>query len=447
MSGNPPKFDLTEVQKEARKRLNGLATHISLYGGSRSGKTFLIIRNIIIRALKAPNTHHAIFRFRLNSIKASIIFGTLPKVMALCFPELTDWRKGLNKTDWFLTLPNGSEIWFGGLDSNERTEKILGNEYSTIYFNETSQIPWESRVLAISRLAELSPLKLKAYYDLNPSAKTHWTYRLFFEKKDPESKQPLSRPENYDHFQINPISNVHNLAENYLDELNDLPEKAKKRFLYGEYSDDNDMALWNDTILSKNRVLGKEGTLPDWLRVIVAVDPSGSKGVDDYRSDEIGIAVVALGTDGHGYLLEDLSGRYSPEEWGNVVASAYERHKADRVVGEKNFGGDMVRAIVHSVDSQIPYQEVHASRGKVARAEPISSLYEQGKIHHVGYFPEVEDQMCFFMPHGYQGLKSPDRADAVIWGFTELFPKMTKREDRNWKPPKVIDIGHDRFKR
>lgn len=346
-----------------------------------------------------------------------------------------------------MRLPNGSEIWFGGLDDSDRTEKILGNEYSTIYYNETSQVPWSSRVLAISRLAEKSSLKLKAYYDLNPSAKTHWTYRLFMEKKDPDTKEPLSRPENYDSFQLNPIDNLKNLAENYLEELEDLPDKARKRFLYGQYSDENDLALWNDIILSENRRLGKEGSLPNWLRVVVAVDPSGSSGKDDFRSDEIGIAVVALGTDGHGYLLEDLTDRYSPEEWGQVVASAYERHKADRVVGEKNFGGDMVRSTIHAVNNVIPYQDVHASRGKVVRAEPISALYEQGKIHHVGYFPELEDQLCFFMPHGYQGLKSPDRADAAIWGFTELFPGLTRRDDKNWTPPPVVGLpsGADRF--
>jgi len=191
-------------------------------------------------------------------------------------------------------------------------------------------------------------------------------------------------------------------------------------------------------MLAQNRVLGQEGTLPDWLRVVVAVDPSGCNGDIDSRSDEIGITVCALGTDGHGYLLEDLSGKYKPEKWGQIAVDAYKRHMADAIVGESNFGGDMVRAVIHAVDSDVNYKDVHASRGKVVRAEPIAALYERERIHHVGYFPEVEDQMCSMTQSGYQGITSPDRADSAVWGFTELFPGMTKTaESENWKPPAV----------
>lgn len=431
-------FKLTVAQDKARDVLISDATHCCLGGGSRSGKTFLLLRMIIIRALKSPGSRHAVFRFRFNAIKASVIYDTLPKVFNLCFPGL--WNpKSLNKTDWFYTLPNGSEIWFGGLDDKERTEKVLGNEYATIYLNETSQIPWASRVLVMSRLAQKTDnLKLKAYYDLNPAAKTHWVYRLFIEKKDPETKQPVARPFNYSYYKINPIDNIENLDPEYIHELDDLPEKARKRFKLGDFADDTDGALWTEELLAQNRVLGQEGTLPDWLRVIVAVDPSGCNGDPDTRSDEIGITVCALGTDGHGYLLEDLSGKYGPEKWGQIAVAAYERHKADRVVGEINFGGDMVRSVIHAVDSNVAYGEVHASRGKIARAEPISALYERKKIHHVGYFPEIEDQFCSMTQSGYQGLKSPDRADSAVWGFTELFPGMTKKaDDTNWKKPPV----------
>lgn len=430
-------FKLTVAQDKARDMLISDAVHCCLGGGSRSGKTFLLIRMVIIRALKAPNSRHAIFRFRFNAIKASVIYDTLPKVFALCWPGL--WNKdSLNKTDWFYTLPNGSEIWFGGLDDKERTEKILGQEYATIYFNETSQIPWASRVLAISRLAQKTDnLRLKAYYDLNPGAKTHWVYKLFIEKKDPETKQLIPRPDNYGYYTINPFDNKENLDPEYLRELEDLPEKARKRFKDGLFADDTEGCLWSEELLAQNRRLGQEGTLPDWLRVVVSVDPSGCSGPEDTRSDEVGITVEALGTDGHGYLLEDLSGRYGPEQWGQIVVSAYERHKADRVVGEKNFGGDMVRAVIHAVDSNVAYTEVNASRGKVARAEPISALYERNKIHHVGYFPELEDQMCSMTQSGYQGLKSPDRVDSAVWGFTELFPGMTKKAEDNWTPPTI----------
>ena len=442
-------FSLTVAQDKARDVLISDAVHCCLGGGSRSGKTFLLLRMLLVRALKEPLSRHAIFRFRFNSIKASIIYDTLPRVISTCFPELPSVNEMLNKTDWFMTLPNESEVWFGGLDDKERTEKILGQEYATIYFNEVSQIPWASRVLAISRLAQKTKLSLKAYYDLNPAAKTHWSYRLFIEKRDPLSKNPLRRPENYAYYQINPIDNITNIAPEYMAELEDLPEMARRRFLYGEFADYSDGALWTEELLAQNRKLvGDDVVLPDMLRITVNVDPSGSSGEEDKRSDEIGITVTGLGIDGHGYLLADLSGRYKPEKWGQIARDAFLNYNADRVVGEQNYGGDMVRAVIQAGEEHIPVELVNATRGKVVRAEPIAALYEQNKIHHVGYFPELEDQLCAMLQSGYQGLKSPDRADSMIWGFTNLFPGMTrKKADENWRTPNVVTRERSASKR
>lgn len=435
-------FTLTKAQDKAMDLLISDASHCALGGGSRSGKTFLLVRAIIIRALKANKSRHVIFRFRFNAIKASVIYDTLPKVLELCFPELPSVDSMLNKTDWFLTLPNGSEIWFAGLDDKERTEKVLGQEFATLYFNEASQIPYASFSLAQSRLAQKTNgvLKLKCYVDFNPPSKKHWTYRMFIEKIEPMDQRPFQNPMKYGFFLINPGDNTENLDPEYIAQLDAMPEKHRNRFLLGKFADDSDGALWTEELLAQNRIMGTEALgdhVPDMIRIVVAIDPSGCSGDEDYRSDEIGIVVVGLGTDSHAYLLEDLSGRYSPEEWGQIAAQAYHRHNADRVIGESNFGGDMVRAIVHAADDSVPYAEVRASRGKVVRAEPISALYEQKKVHHVGYFPEIEDQLCAFLQSGYSGLKSPDRADALIWAVTELFPKMTKKKDENWRPPRV----------
>lgn len=427
-------FALTEAQDEAMDCLISRAVHCGLGGGSRSGKTLLLVRAVVLRALKAEGSRHAIFRFRFNAIKASIIYDTLPKVFKLCFPGLWD-RCTLNKTDWFISLPNGSEVWFGGLDDKERTEKVLGQEYATIYFNECSQIPFSSIVLALSRLAQQTDtLRLKAYYDFNPPSKRHWTYLRFIKKVNPDTKQPEKDPDNYQFHIINPMDNKENLAPEYLAILDSLPEKARNRFLLGKFADDDDGALWTDELLASTRRLGRaEEKIPDFLRVVVAVDPSGCSGEEDLRSDEVGIVVAALGADNHGYLLEDLSGRYKPEQWGDIAASAYHRHKADRIVAERNFGGAMVEAVIRTADANVPFQELTASRGKVVRAEPISALYEQGKIHHIGYFPELEDQLCAMNMSGYQGLKSPDRADAMVWAFSELFPAITRKPRKREK--------------
>ena len=422
-------FNLTTAQDDAMDCITSLATHVGLGGGSRSGKTFLLVRAIILRALKEPGSRHAMFRFRFNSIKASIVYDTLPKVMELCFPGLME-RCELNKTDWFLKFPHGSEIWFGGLDDKERTEKVLGQEYATVYFNECSQIPYSSVILALTRLAQKTEtLRTKAYYDFNPPSKQHWTYKRFIKKVNPDTNQPEQRPNNYQFRLINPADNVDNLDPEYLDMLDSLPEKARNRFLLGKFADDTDGALWTTELFAKGRRLGrKEENIPDFLRITVAIDPSGCSGPEDLRSDEIGIVVTALGTDGHGYLLEDLSGRYAPNEWGKVATDAYTRHSADRIVAEKNYGGAMVEAVVRASNSAVSYIDVTASRGKVVRAEPISALYEQGKIHHIGYFPDIEDQLCGMSVSGYTGLRSPDRADALIWGFTDLFPQITRKQ-------------------
>jgi phage terminase large subunit-like protein len=337
----------------------------------------------------------------------------------------------MNKSEWFLTLPNGSEIWFGGLDDKERTEKILGLEFATIYLNECSQIPYSSVVLSLTRLAQLvDGLALKVYYDFNPPSNRHWTHKLFVERVDPETSRPLADPDNYTFLLINPADNRENLPAQYLKMLDALPEKARNRFLLGKFADDDENALWKEDYFAKNRTLGRPGEeIPDFVRVVVAVDPSGCSGPEDTRSDEIGIAVCALGTDGHGYLLEDNSGHYGPNEWGQIAVSAYTRHEGDRIVGEINYGGAMVEHVVRTADANAAYSQVNASRGKVVRAEPIAALYEQGKIHHIGYYPEVEEQLKDFTTAGYMGLKSPDRADAVIWGFTELFPGLTKKQE------------------
>jgi phage terminase large subunit-like protein len=154
-------------------------------------------------------------------------------------------------------------------------------------------------------------------------------------------------------------------------------------------------------------------------RVVVAVDPSGTGGADD-SGDDIGIVVAGLGIDGRGYVLADWTCKLSPDGWGRRAVAAYHEFRADRIVAERNFGGAMVEHVIRTVDRSISYKEVTASRGKVARAEPIAALYEQGRVSHIGGLPDVEDQMCLIGPDGYIGEGSPDRADALVWALTEL---------------------------
>jgi len=167
---------LNPRQAEANRILGSGAAHVLLKGGSRSGKTFLLIRAIVIRAAKAPNTQHGIFRHTLTSLRHSIIGDTFPKVMRLCFPDLP---YTLNKVDFVAEFPNGSKIIFGGLDDDKRTEKILGLEFATVYMNEASQISYSARNMLLTRLAQKSSLALKEYIDANPPTTSHWLYNLF----------------------------------------------------------------------------------------------------------------------------------------------------------------------------------------------------------------------------------------------------------------------------
>lgn len=439
-------MNLTPKQQEARAIITGDAVHSMLFGGSRSGKTFLYTRCVVARALKAPESRHGIFRFRYNHIKSSIILDTFPKVMRLAFPGV---EYQMHMQDGYATLPGESQIWFAGLDDKDRTEKILGMEFVTLYFNECSQIPMASVDMAITRLAQkveqvidgrtIGPLKPRAFYDCNPPPKGHWTYKKFVQKIDPETKEPLRKPTDYVCFRINPVDNTENLSPEYLETLNNLPARMRARFLEGLFADDNPNALFPEEHIDKWRVI--DGVVPDFVRVVVGVDPSGSDDEDNADNDEIGVVVGALGADGNAYLLEDCTVKAGPATWGKTATSAFERHEASVIVGEGNFGGAMVRQTIQVARPRTPFKMVTASRGKVQRAEPFSALYEQGKVRHVGVFAKLEDELAGFSTHGYTGSKSPNRADAWVWVLAELFPALTKKQEEKKPAPKPMPRG------
>jgi len=428
-------FKLTEKQQEANKTVfSSGAEHVLLEGGSRSAKTFLILRNIVLRSQKAPKSRHAVLRFRFTDVKSSVVFDTFPKVMDLAYPGL---KYTINKTDWFCRFENMSEIWFGGLDDKERTEKILGKEYATTFLNECSQISNEARQMVDTRRAQKvsqvvkglpdKELPLRAYYDCNPPSKAHWCYKLFHGKQDPDSKTPLKSPDNYVFMKINPADNQDNLPQTYLKSLENMSSRYKKRFWYGEYADENPNQLFSDVSIDQYRVT--DGAVPEFVRVVVSVDPSGSGDVDNIHNDAIGITGVGLGIDGNAYLLEDNTVKVGPATWGKIATDTYDRLGADVIVGEKNYGGEMVNFTIQTARPNTPFKFVTATRGKAVRAEPIAALYEQGRVRHVGYFPDLEDELQGFSTIGYLGESSPNRADALIWAIAELFPNIVAKPE------------------
>ena len=212
--------------------------------------------------------------------------------------------------------------------------------------------------------------------------------------------------------------NAGNLAPAFLAQIVRRYEGTRlgRQELDGEVLDDMPGALWTHALIDTARVTAH----PPLTRIVVAIDPAASSGE---HADETGIVVAGRDVEGHGYVLADESGHYAPIEWARAAIRAYHAHRADRIVAEVNNGGEMVGAMLRSVDPNVPFTSLHAAHGKVARAEPVAALYEQGRVHHLGAFAMLEDQMCAFSADfdreraGY----SPDRVDALVWALTELF--------------------------
>lgn len=228
-------FKKTPKQKEAIDLLASPAKNVMLYGGSRSGKSFIALYTLFVRAGKMKS-RHVCLRLRFNHIRTSLWMDTARKVHSLCFP---DCGAEFVEKDTFIRFPNGSEIWFAGLDDKQRTEKILGKEYSSIFFNECSQLDLSSINIAKTRLAEKNLLKKLCIYDQNPPNKRHWAYHVFERHWDPLAEDAIEKAD-YPTILMNPEDNLENIDEDYLKMLEKLPQKERDRFLKGLYTDADD---------------------------------------------------------------------------------------------------------------------------------------------------------------------------------------------------------------
>jgi len=358
----------------SRRPTQGTFWRMAVRGHLRSSKTFGFCYCIATRALMAPGSRHGLFRLHNVDAKQSVMMDTWPKMMSLAYPDVP---QRINKTDQMIEFGDGSEVWFAGLDDKERVEKVLG----------------------------------KAYYDLNPVGKRHWTYQDLVLGVQPETGEPYPGGTRAS-LQMNPSENPH-LSQEFLDELASLPERDRQRFLEGNFQSDVPGAIWTSEMLDATR----RERAPELRRVVVAVDPSGGDGIGN---DSQGIVVVGKGIDGHSYVLEDATCSLTPAGWSRRAVEAYHRWGADLLVAETNYGGAMVEAAIRTVDPNVKFKKMTATRGKHVRAEPVAGLYEQGRVHHVGAFSDLEDQLSQFTTDGYMGAGSPDRADALVWAVTEV---------------------------
>lgn len=393
-------FKKTKKQVQAVNLIAENTTTL-LEGGGRSGKTVIALNTEVVRSLNYPNSWHLAARLRFNHAKTSLWQKTLPDILK--FHDLHNAVK-YNHTDCYIEFPNGSRIIVGGLDDKNRVEKILGNEYATIFLNEASQIEYDSVETVKTRLNALKGIPLRFLIDYNPPSKKHWGYQIFHERKFPDGR-PVPK-DDYGVIRMNPEDNIENISELYIEQLKTLSGRKLKRFYHGEYGDEEG-TLW------KRAWFNYMHAPIDLDRVAVGVDPSGSK-----NGDEIGIIVAGKKDDKY-YVLADYSLHGTPKEWRDEVIAAYENNKADIVSAEKNYGGEMVESTITDFGkNQVNVKLVNATRGKVVRAEPISALYEKGMVYHIKSFPALEDELCTTR---FEDLKeSPNRLDALVWAITEL---------------------------
>lgn len=265
---------------------NGILHH-------NSGKTFLIVLLIVIRALKYPKSRHLIYRLRLKDAIQSIWLETIPAVIDQ-FPGLARYLKA-NETRHVLEFPNGSEIWVAGVDDARSEDSVLGKEYATIYHNEASQIPYLTAWKVRTRLAQKIPgCEAREFIDLNPTTRAHWTAREFVDKVDPVhckpgDRKPIAEPDQYCFMQLNPNGNIANLDEHYLASLANAPESMRRRFYDGEYSDDNSLLVYQfpaESYWSGNR-------FAEWVARVGAHNVRMVAGLDLGFEDADGFAIIA----------------------------------------------------------------------------------------------------------------------------------------------------------
>ena len=374
-------------------------------GGGRSGKTAGFIYAMVVRAAHYPNTWHLAVRLRASHAKMSLWNKTIPDVLR--WTGLKD-KVSTNKQEMTVTFPHGnkgdSKIIVAGLDDKDRVEKVLGNEYATIFINEASQIVYDSYEMLGTRL-NAKGVPLRVLIDYNPPSTQHWGYKIFHKRKFPDGREVPK--DDYAVIKMNPSDNIQNISEQYIKYLETLSISKRKRFLMGEYGTDEGSLWKREWINYKKQAL-------ELVRVVVGVDPSGS-----VEGDEIGIIVVAQGNDNKKYVLADYSLHGTPQEWSSEVIAAYDKYQADCIVAEKNYGGDMVEATITQMGTRnVNVELVTATRGKVVRAEPISAMYERGEVFHVEPLMELEDELCTWKP--LEDKKSPNRLDALVWALTNL---------------------------
>ena len=379
-----------------------------LRGGRGSGKSWGAARALLIRGTQKPLRILCVREFQ-NSIADSVHRLLADQIELL---QLSGFYRVGKST---IIGVNGTEFRFAGIRHN--ISKIKSFEgFDIVWIEEGQTVSKNSFDVLIPTIRKAGS---EIWITFNPDLEENDVWQRFI--VGPPRADSIIQEVNW---MDNPWLTDELRAEK--DHLQARDPEAYENVWGGRCRSHVENALWKMEIFGANRErvpeseAEHEALLATLDRVVVGVDPSGCRGENDKTSDEVGIVVVGKGHDGIARILEDATGRYSPDEWARKVLEVYARWKGDKIVAETNFGGAMVESTIRTVSRHAPIKMVNASRGKVQRAEPVAAIYAQGKVLHVGHFAELERQFCQFSTSGYQGAKSPDHADAAIWALTEL---------------------------
>lgn len=397
------------------KKYSSLVTSDNRYsivtGGRGSGKSYAITTLLCLMMLEKDRT---ILFLRQTMISAHISI----------IPEFTDKIETLGLSNLFKItkteiecISSGSIILFRGIQSSSgnNTANLKSiNNVSVMVVDEAEELVNEDTFDRIDLSVRKKGLQNKIILVMNPAKTEHWIYKRFFKPYNlPSFFTGENDGVNYIHTSY--LDNLSNLDEGFLEQIEKLKQTNIKKYnhlILGEWSDgDSEQALWKMDVIDELRVFEK----PQLKRIVVSIDPAVTS---KDTSDETGIIVAGIGFDGHLYPLEDATGIYTPNQWASKAIQLYNKWQADRIIGEVNNGGDLIETVLRSVDKNMPYRSVRATRDKLTRAEPVAALYEQGKGHHVGKLPYLEYEMCNW--EAKTGDKSPNRIDALVWAAFEL---------------------------
>ena len=369
-----------------------------ILAGRGWGKTRTGAQDIALYALRNPNSNCAVVAPTHGDLRR-VCFGGPSGLLSVVPPECllqSPDQKGYSQSVKEMRLYNGSKIT--GYAASE-PERLRGPQFHRAWCDEVASWRYPE---AFDQLMFGLRLGDNPQCLITTTPKPTKLIKDLIERED----CAITRGSTFE--------NEENLAESALKMLKEKYEGTNlgRQELYAEIIDDVDGALWSHDLIEKSRL--PEDTNRELSTIYIAVDPAVTA---NENSDETGIIVVGKDFNNQYYVLEDLSGRHSAEKWGRIVVNAFYDYQADRVIAEVNNGGDLVERLIRNIDTNVPYRSVRATRGKILRAEPISALYEQHRVHHIGSFPELESQMCSYTG---ETNSSPDRLDALVWGITEL---------------------------